>query len=137
MPAWEHYDFVIQVVFLELLDHLFGKFRQERHVVLRIDDERPSRPTRKLIEVHRGTDGAPHLPKILQIDGRFQPLTDVARGLPMPHHVGKVSRGMVESSHLYPRIVRPGDKPIARSAARGDHPPPVVTLPFEPVETAA
>src|SRR5450759_2508776 len=70
MPAGQHDDFMIQFVLLEFLDHLLRKLRQERHVILRINNERPARPARKLIEVHDRTDGAPHLPQILQIDGR-------------------------------------------------------------------
>src|SRR5258708_25914048 len=59
------------------------------------------------------------------------------RGLPVPYHVGKVGRGVVEGSHLNPRIVRGGDKRIARSKARADDAEPVIALRFQPVETTA
>ena len=67
----------------------------------------------------------------------FQPLADVARGLPVPNHVGKVSRGVIKRRHLNSRIMRGGNKRIARSEARADDAEPVVTLRFQPVETAA
>ena len=51
MPAGEHYYFVIEVVLLEFLDYLLGKFRQERHVVLRIDNERAARPALRQLRV--------------------------------------------------------------------------------------
>src|SRR5208337_3463785 len=103
----------------------------------RIDNQRAPRPARKFVEVDDWTGGAPHLPQILQVDCRFQSLADVARGLAVPYHVGKVSRGVIERSHLNPRIVRGGDKRIARSEARADDAEPVVTLRFQPVETTA
>src|SRR6202142_4449361 len=134
MPARQHDDLVIQIVLREFPDHLLGKLRQKCHVVLRIDNQRASRPARELIEIHHRTDGSPYLPQILQIDSRLQSLADVARRLPMPNHIGKVSRSGFERRYLTPSSVRCGNKRIARPKASPDDSEPVVTLRLQPIE---
>ena len=133
MAAGQHDGFVIQVMPFEFLDYLLGEFGQERHVVFRINDERAARPARKLVEVNHRADGSPNIAQVLEVNGGFQAFADVAG----PDYVGEISRGVIEGSYLNPRVVRGGDKRIARSQARAYDAQAVTALRFQPVEAAA
>src|SRR5690348_11451803 len=96
MAAGKHDNLVVELVTLELLHHVPGKFRQEGQIVIRINDERLYGMARILSAVRHRADAAPQVTQAFEIDFCFQSLTDVARGLSVPDYVGEISRGVIE-----------------------------------------
>lgn len=72
-------SFVVELVALEFGDNLPGKFRQERQIVSRINDQRFSREAGEVFEVRDWADGRPQPAQSFQIDMRFEALTDMSR----------------------------------------------------------
>src|ERR1700756_5637914 len=61
----------------------------------------------------------------------------MARGLARPDHVAEVSGRMVEGIHLQARVMRTGDKRVARSETGAENPELRIALCLQPVDGGA
>src|SRR4029077_18213822 len=118
----------------KLVDHLPRELRQERQVIIRVDDQRFLAIARKLVEVHHGTSGEPQLPQPLDVNLRFDSPADMPGRLSVPHHIRKISRSVVEGRHPTAWTVRGRDERVARSKAGADQTKLAVPLLLQPVE---
>ena len=84
-----------------------------------------------------GLTASQRLPQSFQIDLLLDSLPDVPGGLPVPHHIGDISRRMIERRHANARIMRRRDKRVARTEARAHDAELRVALLLQPVKAAA
>ena len=132
MPARQHRDFVIEPMAREFRNRFARELGQERQIVRGIDNQRLLRPAGKLPEIRHRTDRHPRLPQLFQIDLLFDSLPYVACGLPVPNHIRKISRRVIERRHADARIVCRRNERITRAQACADNAEPVVALLLQP-----
>src|SRR5438045_8983661 len=71
VPAWKDGGFVIDAVSLELLNHLAGKFRQQRQIIGCVQNQRLAVEARKLLEGRHWADRSAQVPQAVERDLRL------------------------------------------------------------------
>src|ERR1700747_1496496 len=137
VTAGQDHDSVIQMMRRELADHLPRKFRKKSQIIVGVNDQRPLAISRELVEIDHRADGEPQSPQAFEVDGCLDPLANMASGLPVPGHVGKVGGRVIESGGPNAGIVRAGDESVTGTETGADEPELGVALLFEPIEAAA
>src|SRR3989475_8034830 len=94
------------------------------------------RPPRSTLFPYTTLFRSPEPAQAFQINLRLQSLANVARGLPVPNHIGKIRRSVIECCNANPGIVCRREKCIARTQARADNSQTVIALQLEPIQAA-
>src|SRR5208337_3367191 len=121
----------------EFARRLHGKFRQEREAVTAVNHERLLWPAPELVEVSDGADAHPQAPQFVMREDGFEALPDVLRRLAGPDHVAERRGRVIEYADADARIVRAGQKRIARAKTGSDDSQPRVAALLQPVEARA